>query len=194
MLARSRSVSSGREIPGLAGFSAFETVTDGNITVQLRPLDAAGKAIIHHPCLDLWIGCVVYEETSGGVPAAAEGSAAAARGTCSAVGSSRGSGMPAPRASFGTRYASRRRTCRTRPPSYRVIDYLVITADPLKISRAEIDAGMAGAWGSGGLVSGSPPRSAAQRLAPAWRRLLDTWKGRARWFFVTSWDVKVRQS
>lgn len=184
----------GREIPGLAGFSAFETVTDGNITVQLRPLDAAGKAIIHHPFLDLWIGCVVYEETAGGVPAAAEGSPAAARGTLLYRGVLPWAWDARPESLF--RYSARvpASDLRDAPSLYRVIDYLVIAADPLKISRAEIDAGMAGAWGSGGLVSGSPPRSAAQRPAPALAALLDAWKGRARGFFLTSWDVRGRQS
>ena len=184
----------GREIPGLADFSAFETVTDGDIAVQLRPLDGSGKAIIHHPCLDLWIGCTVYEEAAGGIPVTAEESRYAQRGKVLYRGVLPWTWDARPETLF--HYSARvpASDLRDAPSLYRVVDYLVIVPDPSKISRAEMDAGMAAAWDSGGLVTGSPIRSAAQRLVPALAAVLDAWKGRARGFLVTSWDVRARQS
>jgi hypothetical protein len=184
----------GKEIPGLAAFSVFETVANGDITVQLRPLDASGRAITHHPCLDLWIGCMVYEEAAGGVPVSAEGSRAASRGALLYRGTLPWTWDARPESLF--RYSARLAASDLvdAPSLYRVIDYLVIVPDPTRISRAEIEAEMAGAWGLDGLVLGSAPRSSEARLAPALAAILDTWKGRARGFLVTSWDVRARQS
>jgi hypothetical protein len=184
----------GREIPGLADFSAFETVTDGNIAVQLRPVDAPGKAIVNHPCLDLWIGCVIYDEAAGGVPVRSEGSPAATRGDELYRGAPRWSWDARPESLF--RYSVRIPASDLRDAAslYRVIDYLIIVPDPSRITKAEIDAGMAKAWRSGGLVSGNPARSAPQHPAPWLAAALDAWKGRARSFLVTSWDVRARQS
>jgi len=184
----------GREIPGLADFSAFETVADGDIVVQLRPLDASSKAIINHPCIDLWIGCVVSEETAGGVPVSAEGARAAARGNELYRGVLRWTWDARPESLF--RYSIRIPASGMRDSAsvYRVIDYLLIVPDPTKISRSEIEARMADAWRSGGLVSGNPTRSAPRRLTPELAAALDACKGRARAFLLTSWDVRARQS
>jgi len=183
----------GREIPGLAAFTTFETVRDGNIMVQLGPLDAAGKAIAHHPCMDLWIGCVVSEEVAGGIPVTAEGSPLAVRGTVLFRGVLPWKWDARPEAIF--RYLARipASDLRDAPSLYRVIDYMVIVSDPTRLARAEVDSVMAAAWPSGGLVD-NVPRPSPQRLDPAVSGPVGAWDGRARAFLVTSWDVKARQS
>lgn len=184
----------GREIPGLAGFSAFETVTDGEISVQLRPLDGSGTAIVNHPCLDLWIGCIVSEQAAGGAPVSTEGMPASTRGNELYRGVLRWTWDARPESLF--RYSARLPASDLRDAAslYRVIDYLVIVPDPSRISKAEIEAGVADTWRSGGLVSGNPARSAPQLLASGIAAVLDAWKGRARGFLLTSWDVRARQS
>jgi hypothetical protein len=172
----------GREIPGLADFSAFEAVTDGNIAVQLRPLDASGKAIVNHPCLDLWIGCVVYE------------SPASTRGDELYRGVLRWSWDSRPESLFRYSVHIPASDLRDAASLYRVIDYLLIVPDPSRITKAEIDTGMAEAWRSGGLVSGNPAPTAPRRPAAWLAAVLSAWKGRARGFLVTSWDVRARQS
>ena len=183
----------GEEIPGLAAFSAFESVKDGDITVQLRALDASGKAIVHHPCLDLWIGCVVSEEMAGGVPVTAEGSAAAVRGAVLFRGVVPWEWDARPEAIF--RYSARIPASDLRDVAslYRVIDYLVIVPDPARLPRAEVDSVMAGAWSSAALAS-NVPRVSPQRLVPALAAAVAAWGGRARAFLLTSWDVRARQS
>jgi hypothetical protein len=172
----------GRQIPGLSGFSAFESVDNGDIVAQLRPLDASGKAIVNHPCIDLWIGCVVSEQ------------AGSTRGEVLYRGAVPWTWDALPQSLF--RYSVRIRSAdmRNAPSLTRVVDYLVVVPDPLKVSRAEVDGIMAGAWQSGGLAARQPDQSLPGSLAPGIVSALDAEKGRLRWFFVTSRDVRVRQS
>jgi len=56
----------GLAIPGLASFFAFESAQGSDIVTELRPVGADGQAVANHPCLDLWIGCRVFEQSKGG--------------------------------------------------------------------------------------------------------------------------------
>jgi len=172
----------GREIPGLSGFSAFESVDNGDIVAQLRPLDSSGKAIVNHPCIDLWIGCVVSEQ------------AGSTRGEVLYRGAVPWTWDALPQSLF--RYSVRIHSAdmRNAPSLTRVVDYLVVVPDPLKVSRAEVDGILAAAWQSGGLAAGQADQSLPGSLAPGIVSALDAEKGRLRWFFVTSRDVRVRQS
>jgi hypothetical protein len=184
----------GREIPGLAGFSIFETAENGDFGLQLRPLDAAGKAIINHPCIDLWVGCVVSEQVSGGVPVRAEGFAGAARGETLFRGIVPWTWDAKPESLF--RYVARISSADMAAAAslYRVIDYLIVVPDPLKITRAEVQTILAGAWSSGGLIAGNPSRSQPAQPSSALTAALASLSGRARFFLVTSWDVRARRS
>jgi hypothetical protein len=184
----------GREIPGLAGFSIFETAQNGDFSLQVRPLDAAGKAIINHPCIDLWIGCVVSEQVSDGVPVRTDGVAAAARGETLFSGTIAWTWDATPESLF--RYAARISSANMAavPSLYRVIDYLVVVPDPIQVPRAEVQTLLGGAWSSGGLVAGNPTRSGAAKPSPSIAAALEKLAGRARYFLLTSWDVRARQS
>ena len=172
----------GREIPGLSDFSAFESIDNGDLVAQLRPLDAGGKAIVNHPCIELWIGCVVSEQ------------AGSTRGAALFRGAVRWAWDARPESLF--RYSVRIHSAdiQDAPSLTRVVDYLVVVPDPLKVSRAEVERIMAGAWPSGGLASVLADQSRPERLAPGIASALDAEKGRLRWFFVTSRDVRVRRS
>jgi hypothetical protein len=172
----------GLEIPGLCGFSAFESIENGDIVAQLRPLDAAEKAIVNHPCIDVWVGCVVSEQVRS------------ARGAVLFRGAVRWAWDARPESLF--RYSVRIRSAEMQdaPSLPRVVDYLVVVPDPLKLSRAQVEDIMARAWSSGGLASARADLSLPGRLAPGVASVLDSQKGRLRWFFVTSRDVQVRRS
>ncbi|MGA2977780.1 MAG: hypothetical protein ABSF77_20965 [Spirochaetia bacterium] len=184
----------GLEIPGLDGFSAFESIDNGDVVVQLRPLDSAGKAIINHPCIDLWIGCVVSEQVRQGVPVRVEGDARSTRGDLLFRGAVQWSWDARPESLF--RYSARipQADVQSTPSLYRVIDYLIVVPDPRKISRMDLEGIMTGAWPTAGLASGNGDRREPELLAPAIESALNAEKGRLRWFFITSWDVRVRQS
>jgi hypothetical protein len=184
----------GREIPLLSGFSTFESMDNGDIVAQVRPLDAAGKAILNHPCIDLWIGCTVSEEVRDGAPVRTEGDARSIRGGVLFRGAVRWTWDALPESLF--RYSLRipSRGMQNRASLYRVIDYLIVVPDPSKISRAELERIMTGAWQAGGLASANADRLLPERLAPGIASALDAERGRLSWFFITSWDVRVRQS
>jgi hypothetical protein len=184
----------GREIPGLSSFSIFETIGSGDISLQIRPLNAAGKAIINHPCIDMWIGAVVSEQVLDGVPVRAEDAAAATRGRTLFRGAIQWKWDGRPESLF--RYSG------TIPASgmtdaaslFRVIDYLVVVPDPTLITKSDLDAAMRQAWTAGGLVSGNPTRGHEPALAPGLAAARSALNGRARFFLLTSWDVRARQS
>jgi hypothetical protein len=169
----------GLEIPGLHDFSVFESIDNGDIIAQLRPLDAAEKAIVNHPCIDVWVGCVVSE------PAGSARGAVLFRGAVPWAWDAR------PESLF--RYSVRIRSAdmEDSPSLTRIVDYLIVVPDPLELSRAQVQEIMARVWPSGGLAA---ERSLPGRLAPGIASALDAEKGRLRWFFATSRDVRVRQS
>ena len=166
----------GVEIPGLAGFSTFESLDGGDVLIQFRPLDSAGTAILNHPCVDLWIGCVVSEQLRG---------TARARGEILYRGSLRWrwNGLPGSTSRYSARIPS---AGIGGPPSApRVMDYLVVVPRPDRISRAEVDAIMESAWRDGGLAAGP----GASRLSSLVAAPLDIRKDKLRYFFCTSWGV-----
>lgn len=184
----------GREIPGLASFSVFESVDNGDISLQIRPLDAAGKAVLNHPCIDLWVGSVVSEQVLDGVPVRAEGSPGTTRGTILFRGMVPWSWDARPESLF--RYTARLSSADmiAAPSLYRVIDYLIVVPDPTLIAHDELASRMASAWSSGGLVAGNPTRSGVTAINATIAAALETLKGRVRFFLITSWDVRARQS
>jgi hypothetical protein len=178
----------GREIPGLGGFLMFETLDGNDISVQVRPVKEGGSAILNHPCLDLRVGCRVFVQMSpnatddhggGTAPALEEAKSGWSRGRELFRGQIPWTWDPAPESTF--RYSARIRAARmTQDPSgFRVIDYLVVVPDPLKITRGEMDSLMV--------------RIEAVDDPAAVRAALDAEKDRLRWFTDTSWNVKAAQ-
>jgi hypothetical protein len=188
----------GREIPGLGGFLMFESLDGSDIVAQVRPVGkatstavnrGAGGAILNHPCLDLRVGCRVFVQmtpntTGPGAPFERQALADARgdrpyRGRELFRGSVPWTWDPSPEASF--RYSARIEGARMKPdPSaLRVIDYLVVVPDPLKITAAEMDSLMA--------------RVETLDDPAAVRAALDAEKEKIRWFTDTSWNVRAAQ-
>jgi hypothetical protein len=169
----------GLSIPDLSGFYIFERIDAGDIVGELRPVDGTGATIVNHPCMDLWVGCRVSVQLKDGEPALEETDTGAARGRELFQGEIPWAWDPAPEKKF--RYSVRIPGALTKqdPSHYRVIDYLIVEPDPLKITREELAVLM------GRLYSISDP----SRLTAA----LDAERGRLHYFIHTSWNVKARQ-
>jgi len=169
----------GLGILGLARFLVFEKMEGGDIVGELRPVGPTGAAIINHPCMDLWVGCRVSVQVKGGVPVLEETEANPERGSELFRGQVPWTWDPAPETQF--RYSVRIPGARVQedPSPYRVIDYLVVEPDPLKITRAELSDLMARVY-----AIADPARAAAA---------LDAEKDRLSYFTDSSWNVKARQ-
>jgi len=167
----------GLEIPGLDSFSNFESFDRGDLVVQIRPLDAAGRAILNHPCIDLWIGCVVSEQVDG---------PPRARGDVLFRGVLGWQWNALPESLF--RYSARVPSSgiEDRPSSSRVIDYLVVVPKPDRLPREELSALMENVWKNPILST------RASSLSSAISAALDAQKDKLRYFFSTSWDVRSR--
>jgi hypothetical protein len=166
----------GKEIPGLGGFLMFENLDGNDVVVQLRPVQKSGAAILNHPCLDLWVGCRVFVQMANGVPARDDAATGWTRGAELFRGQIPWTWDPAPEATF--RYSARMAGARMKgdPSGLRIIDYLVVVPDPLRITKGELDALMTR------LESGDPAAMSAA---------LDAEGDRLRYFTDTSWNVKV---
>ena len=169
----------GLGIPDLAGFYVFERIDAGDIVGELRPVDGAGATIVNHPCMDLWVGCRVSVQVKNGVPASEEMDQGAARGRQVFQAEIPWAWDPALETQF--RYSVRIPGARMErdPSRYRVIDYLIVEPDPLKLTRAEL----------GALMERLYAISDPTRLTAA----LDAESGRLRYFVHTSWNVKAGQ-
>lgn len=169
----------GLEIPDLAKFFAFERLDGEDIVCQLRPVGTGGQAILNHPCMDLWVGCRVSVQMKGGLPALAESESGWSSGRELFRGEIPWAWDPAPESNF--RYTARIPGAKmaSDPSEYRVIEYLVVEANPLAMSRQELESLMAKLYAMGD--------------AKAMAHELDARKGELRYFIDASWNVKARE-
>ena len=117
----------GLEIPGLTKFIVFEKADQGDIVTELRPVGADGQAVANHPCLDLWAGCRVFEETRGGE-----------RGEQLFEGPVAWSWDASPESLF--RYSLRMpgKDLKASAAPFLVIDYLILVPDPSRITGDQL--------------------------------------------------------
>jgi hypothetical protein len=169
----------GVEIPDLSHFVVFESLNGSDIFVQIRPVSTDGKAVLNHPCIDLWIGCRVSVQTKGGVPLREETESGSHRGEELFRGPIHWQWDSAPETTF--RYTARipGTTIKNHYSLYRVIDYLIVVPDPREITQQEVRDLMSR------IYEVSDPA-----FAP---KALDREKGHLRYFVNTSWNVKARQ-
>jgi hypothetical protein len=154
-----------------------------------RSYRGGGGAILNHPCLDIWVGCRVFVQMAATVPrgirengtspALAEAKSGWTRGAQLFRGRIPWTWDPRPEAAF--RYSARIPGARMKQDrsGFRIIDYMVVVPDPLKITRSELDAFMAR------IETIDDPAAVSAAL--------DAEKERLRWFTDTSWNVKVAQ-
>jgi hypothetical protein len=169
----------GLGIPDLAKFFIFEQLDAGDIVAELRPVSTTGAAMTNHPCMDLWVGCLVSVQVKNGAPVEEPVDTGSARGAPLFRGEVAWRWDPAPETQF--RYRVRIPSARVQQDAslYRVVDYLIVEPNPLAITRAEL----------GKLLERVFAMEDAARIAQA----LDAEKGRLRYFVDTSWNVKARE-
>jgi hypothetical protein len=166
----------GLEIPGLARWLVVESQEGGDIVIQLRPVGADDKAVTNHSCLDLWVGARISVQMKDGAPAQEETEQGSIRGEELFRGKLPWQWDGTPETTF--RYSARIPGALIRPSGapWRVIDYLIVVPDPLKITAAEVDSLLAG-------LHWEDPVAMTQALAAA--------QGRLRWYHDTSWNVEA---
>jgi hypothetical protein len=170
----------GLSIPDLAKVFVFEKLEGKDIVAQLRPVGSGGGAIINHPAMDLWIGCRVSVQEKGGVPVIEETEDGSGRGRELFRGQAPWTWDPTPETQF--RYTVRipGADIADDPSNYRVIDYLIVEPDPLKITHSEL----------ADLMSRIYAIDDTARMIAA----LDAEKDRVRYFVDVSWNVRARPS
>lgn len=167
----------GYRIPGLKHITMFETQTSSGLSVQVRPIDAAGHAITTLPCLNLWIGALVSTEMNGGKPAETTMSSGATRGPVLYRGKIKWTWDPAISKNFHYNATIPYAELANKSASYLVIDYLVIVPDPRKMTQEQVSA----------MMSAAPHLTSTNAL----QRYLDAKRGdnRFEYFLTTSWNV-----
>lgn len=167
----------GHEIPRLASFACFEQSTPGELTVDLQPMDAERTAIVHHPVLDLRVGCIVSAQRLGSGYARETTVDEPERGEVLFRGPMEWRWNDAPDAI--TRYQARLpvRSVQPSPASYWFVDYVVIVPDPRAITPQETEALLRTAL--------AIPRVSERS------RFLASLMPRARGFDIPAWNVRV---
>ena len=166
----------GYEIPELDHFIIFEEASGGDIVLEIRPVGTDGRAVLNHPCMDMWIGCRVSTQMKAGLYVHSPTDEGSVRGEELFQGRIEWEWDPYPETSF--RYSARIpgvRIKNTQAPFW-VIDYLIILPDPRKISKAELDKLMKEAWNIT-----DPDELTA---------FLDSRADKLKFFIDTSWNVE----
>lgn len=166
----------GYEIPELAGFLVFETVGEGAYISELRPVRKDGRAAVDHPCLDLWVGCIVSVQTLDGVPTPRPVESGSDRGQTLFRSEIDWEWDSSPNSLFRYRARVPFSEFSLHQAPYLVFDYLIVVPDPRLISSTELDGVMKEVWATPDVTKGV-------ELLQEYREKLD--------FFVdTSWNVE----
>ena len=157
----------GYEIAGLDYFCIFEEPQGNDILLELHPVGKDGKAVTAHPCVDIRIGCMIFEQINNG---------GQQRGKQLFIGTVPWTFDPSPETIF--RYTARLRgeLIKESQADFRVIDYLVIVPDSRKITIEEVDALMAQ-----GEEAADPG---------VFFTILEKEKDRLNYYYLTNWNVK----
>ena len=129
----------GLRIPDVRGFLVFAEREGGDTIFELRPVNQAGKAVVNHPCLDLWIGARVTVQMKNGVPARSETDEGLVRGDELFRDRLDWQYDTVPETVF--RYRARLRGAATKDSSapFRIVDFLIVVPNPLKTTKHELD-------------------------------------------------------
>ncbi len=165
----------GYAIPGLKRFYVFSEPKDGNLVFELRPVGSDGRAIVNHPCLDIWIGCRVSVQIKDGVFIQEPTREGSTYGTVLYSGQIPWEWDPAPNATFRYRANLSLDEMKDDKAPYWVLDYLIIVADPRKISRDTIDT----------IVDKDMYSAGFQELGT----VLDSYSNELQYFIYRSWNV-----
>ena len=166
----------GYQIPDLDHFIIFEEKVGGDIVAEIRPVGTDGRAVINHPCIDLWIGCRISEQLKGGLYVQEPTEEGSERGKELFAGEIEWQWDPTPETTF--RYSARIPGSKisNHGVPYRVIDYLLILPDSRKITRKEVAE----------LMKQAPELKDSEALIS----FLDEYKDRIFYDIHTSWNVE----
>jgi len=169
----------GLEIPALDHFIVFEERKDEDIALEIRPVGKDGKAVLNHPCLDLWIGAMVSTQMKNGKLVLEPTEEGSARGEVLLRDKIQWEFDPAPETVF--RYSAKAPLAKIKKNSapFWVMDYLIVVPNPAKIGAKELNEIMTKAY--------------EIMDFEALKKVLDQDRDRFRYFISTSWNVKGGQ-
>jgi hypothetical protein len=165
------------EIPNLKEFLMVEEPSGRDLRVEIRPVSNAGSAVINHPCLNLWIGARMTVQLRNGLPAQQETETNASRGEELFRGRLEWEFDPYPETVFRYRAIIPGARLKSSTAPYRVVDYLVVLPNPLRVSAPEFEGIMNEAW------------SLKPEMVEGYLRSFQE-QGKLRAEVSTSWNVK----
>jgi len=170
----------GYEIPDLQRFYIFAQPQGRDILIELRPVGSDGKAIVNHPCVDIWLGCRVSVQMKDGVFVAERTVEGSTYGEELFSGSVPWEWDPSPDVTFRYRGRIRAADIEENEAPYRVIDYLIIVPDPRVMKKEDVS----------GLMSTFVDFSDTKRLTS----FLDRYQDRLDYYTYRTWNVPRTQS
>ncbi len=165
----------GYEIRDLQRFYVFTDIEGRDIVAELRPVNSQGRAILNHPCLDIWIGCRVSVQMKDGVYVSEPTEEGSAYGEELYRGTIPWEWDPSPSATFRYRARIRASDIMEHKAPYRVIDYLIIVSDPRVIDSTEIHE----------IINSKADGLDFEALMS----FLDRYKGRLKYYTYRTWNV-----
>ncbi len=136
----------GYEIPDLDRFLVFEELIQDEFIMNLRPVSTTGRAIINHPCMNLWIGFRVTEQMIGNEIALGETDLDATRGKELFKGNLDWEWNPAPEVQFRYFTGIPIKDFQSSKADFLVFDYLVLVPKEGKIEEEELEKITNKAW------------------------------------------------
>jgi len=166
----------GFEIPDLDHFIIFEEKINDDIVAEIRPVNSEGSAIINHPCIDIWIGCLISEQLMNGLYVQEPTEERSERGKKLFAGKIEWQWDPRPETIF--RYSSiiPGSQISSHNAPYLVIDYLLILPDGRKMTKKEVEE----------LMDHLPPLQDIKVLTT----YLDKYNNKLFYDVYTSWNVE----
>ncbi len=129
----------GYEIPELDHFIIFEDQVGNDIPLEIRPVGSNGRAVTNHPCVDIWIGCIVSEQMIDGQFVQEPTESGSVRGNTLFQGELLWDFDSSPETIFRYSAAIPGKEMTETSAPYLVIDYIIIVPDPRKITNEEVE-------------------------------------------------------
>jgi hypothetical protein len=166
----------GLEIPSLVHFIIFENQIGGDIVSEIRPVGENGRAVLNHPCMDLWIGARMTVQMKDGLYVQEPAEEDSVRGKELFRGQIEWEWDPLPETVF--RYSARipGAGIEYHEAPFRIIDYLLVVPNPKKISKEEISSIVSDAW------KNTDPQNLDD--------VLDNYSKEFSYYIFTSWNVR----
>jgi hypothetical protein len=132
----------GLEIPQLSYFVVVDKRDQGPLYLEVRPVGQDGKAVINHPCVDLWFGALISAQVKGGRYTDKSEDTGSERGEPLFAGRLDWIWDGKPETSFRYTVPIPVDKLRKSPAQYWVIDTLIAIPKPGKITREELNSVM----------------------------------------------------